>query len=813
MNINIVFADFPKICRLCLACGDLFPILKLDVLRIFSTITDIEVKEEDRMPENMCSECIKQLEIISNFIRTCKNNDETLRAVLLEELEKALAVENENDDNDFNDVKNESDSDYSDKPFHQENVKEEIIAEPDIDNFKKENPVSCENCTENFASEKALLEHYNEIVTCRPRDFVTDQSLVNIVDYLEKEKGRRFKKIKAESDEEPEFVKGRKLKGKRRFLCNYCGKNYTRKNGLERHILSHTGVKPFECKECGKCYITKDTLKTHLLTHTGIKAHKCKVCQKSFTQSSHLSYHMRRHAGDKPHLCTFCGKGFLSSYHLERHKLMHTGVKPFECNQCGKQFVRSTTLRDHLLIHSGEKPFQCQHCGKQFNRKQSLTNHVLVHTGQSKGGSSEGAEEVIVGHSNQPQRSSNHTTSDQSLSGNPPVLTPFVRNPSESLNAELPQNICTGCASQLEDLLIFSEKCKNTETMLNNIYAARCEEKYDQTFYPDKKELYETCDDEFEQENCSTPPSSDDKLKMVWDEEVEENPYKKEKMKKKSAMKCELCDKIFYGKAAFSNHSRMHKKKRELKKFLCNYCGKNFIKNSHLDRHIRSHTGIKPYECKECSKSFVQSNDLKRHLLTHTREKVFQCPLCSKSFHQKSVMDNHLLTHVNERNIPCTICDKKFTLKAYLDVHMRTHTGMKPFKCPHCYKQFHQKSGLNNHILTHTGEKPFKCSTCSKSFIQSNHLKEHSRIHSGEKPYICSFCGKTFAYNSTLKVHLRQHTGEKPFICTSCKKGFHDSSNLRRHIHRHHTSNSKNCKEENDTENDVGQYQHSVILD
>lgn len=177
-----------------------------------------------------------------------------------------------------------------------------------------------------------------------------------------------------------EFVKGKAIKGKRKFLCNYCGKNYTRKNGLDRHIMSHTGIKPFECKECGKCYITKDTLKTHILIHAGIKRYKCKICQKSFIQSSHLNYHMRRHAGEKPHVCSFCGKGFLSTYHLERHKLMHTGVKPFKCDLCDKHFVRSTTLRDHLLLHTGERPFQCQHCGKQFNRKQTLTNHVnLVH--------------------------------------------------------------------------------------------------------------------------------------------------------------------------------------------------------------------------------------------------------------------------------------------------------------------------------------------------------------------------------------------------------------------------------------------------
>lgn len=351
----------------------------------------MQVKEEDKLPENICDNCVKQLEDISTFIITCENNDLTLRKIILQEYEKSLAAqtdfcdtENDNEQCDEpDDLKNEHDN--SDNSFCEYSIKQEFIIEPNFDETNNvEGPVSCENCSENFPDSQSLNDHYKEIIMCRPRDYDIDTSSVpNIIDYLKKnKKEKKLKKKKDKCEGEPEIIKGRQLKGKRRFLCCYCGKNYTRKNGLDRHILSHTGVKPFECKECGKRYITKDTLKTHLLTHTGVKSHKCMICQKMFTQSSHLSYHMRRHSGEKPYSCTFCGKGFLSNYHLERHKLMHTGVKPFECKQCGKQFVRGTTLRDHLLIHTGEKPFQCQHCGKQFNRKQSLTNHVLVHTGQ-----------------------------------------------------------------------------------------------------------------------------------------------------------------------------------------------------------------------------------------------------------------------------------------------------------------------------------------------------------------------------------------------------------------------------------------------
>ncbi|CAG9857348.1 unnamed protein product [Phyllotreta striolata] len=383
MSANVKFKEFPKICRCCLSYGDLKPIVDLENVETFMTITNIKIKEEDKMPENVCLKCAGQFDIIANFVEMCKTAEKTLKLAVIKELE----------------LQDQSDNNETTDDFLLDNVKQEIVElEPDI--VLHLNPASrpptCENCSESFPSAPDLLKHYSDFSSCTPDDSGSvsistkhkkqkrpcNVNNINIVEYLRKPRGRKKREIKEESDGEAEYVKGRRLKGKRRFLCNFCGKNYTRKNGLDRHMLSHSGVKPFECRECGKCYITKDTLKTHMLTHSGIKAHKCTVCEKSFTQSSHLSYHMRRHNGERPYSCSFCGKGFLSTYHLDRHKLMHTGVKPYECKQCGKQFVRSTTLRDHMLIHTGEKPFVCQHCGKQFNRKQSLTNHVLVHTGE-----------------------------------------------------------------------------------------------------------------------------------------------------------------------------------------------------------------------------------------------------------------------------------------------------------------------------------------------------------------------------------------------------------------------------------------------
>lgn len=56
-------------------------------------------------------------------------------------------------------------------------------------------------------------------------------------------------------------------KEKNPYVCNICGKDYTLKHNLKRHIASHSGVKPFPCKVCGKYFKRKDTCLDHERSH------------------------------------------------------------------------------------------------------------------------------------------------------------------------------------------------------------------------------------------------------------------------------------------------------------------------------------------------------------------------------------------------------------------------------------------------------------------------------------------------------------------------------------------------------------------
>jgi len=229
-------------------------------------------------------------------------------------------------------------------------------------NQHKEKILACHHCPKMFSDKKLLQIHLKDI----DKSFTCDIC------------GSVFAR------KENLLVHLRKHTGETPYACSDCGETFNMSYKLKNHITKHLNVlkQRFVCEFCGKEYAKKAGLNEHSRTHSGEPAVKCDQCDQTFNTRAAYSQHMNVH--NKKHECQECEKCFGNQRNLERHEKMHNGVKDFQCACCAKSYTSLRSLQKHMEIKhkvtDGKKQaFSCDQCDRSYTRDEYLQRHRKKH--------------------------------------------------------------------------------------------------------------------------------------------------------------------------------------------------------------------------------------------------------------------------------------------------------------------------------------------------------------------------------------------------------------------------------------------------
>ncbi|CAG9801039.1 unnamed protein product [Chironomus riparius] len=173
------------------------------------------------------------------------------------------------------------------------------------------------------------------------------------------------------------------------LIC--CGKKYIKKYRLLTHLNSHYNVS-FPCKACGKTFSSKQCLGRHMISHETLKLFECDKCPKSFAKKFQVRNHLQNvHVYEKvvpSFKCHFedCSKIFVNNLRLQHHlKYTHEGGDQVICEICSKTFKKRSSLDEHMRIHT-RKPcdrYQCEICGHYIADIRVFQRHVKNHATES----------------------------------------------------------------------------------------------------------------------------------------------------------------------------------------------------------------------------------------------------------------------------------------------------------------------------------------------------------------------------------------------------------------------------------------------
>lgn len=621
------------------------------------------------------------------------------------------------------------------------------------------------------------------------------------------------------------------------FVCDYCGRSFTRKHNLQTHIEnchinfsckcdicgqsfgSPAGLQlhlsrghnryeqPFpECDLCGRIFTRKQNIMSHMITvHLqGVGPEiRCKFCEKVFTTDRNLKRHVNQiHNPNAQYpTCDLCKKVFKGKHSLIAHiQAVHNSSERdiIKCELCNKIYTNNRNLKRHIEMFHGEKEeFKCDICPKVYTSNQSLKRH------SRKAHNTDNLDEFTCATCTKP------INGRENLESHIQVYHKQDLSNSNDSNEVDPANkvSCHKCGRYFEEEPLLRQHIKHEHSF--------------KTFYKYCKNSLVNQIDRVKQKNNILCFYNCEFCSHVFDSVFGLKVHMRINHDREYCLStCNVCFKKFYSKESVLEHKKICVPPANVNS--CSHCDKLFTDISSLQFHTKifhpqtqiadSHISstnlddsmdVSCYKCGHCNRVYYSERSLKHHVkLKHTTDEAVECEICGKVCSNKYYLASHSKIVHNNSWSKCDYCDKQFKSKRNIRRHIEyTHLGMQRYKCIECETLFKEKRSLRKHVRTkHPDSVIFpQCQFCQKRFESAKSCKIHLKLlHSfNMNTYPCHMCSVSFSSNKALGIHLRtKHLAEDDiYKCQDCNLVFKGQEKFEQHNEVFHVNLIKNLKQ------------------
>ncbi|XP_078078130.1 uncharacterized protein LOC144499703 [Mustelus asterias] len=261
--------------------------------------------------------------------------------------------------------------------------------------------------------------------------------------------------------------------------------------------------------------------------------------------------------------------------------------------------------------------------------------------------------------------------------------------------------------------------------------------------------------------------------------------------------------------------------------FYCIFCRFHCkSKSSALYHIVRVHDKPYPYQCGECGRCFVMDKELKRHMSVHTGEAYYKCSRCDfESDYARAYKNHEKQCSSQQREDNCSEIQKisidadkqqnadqqKKLISSELpsvqpqssrndevQVHENSFPKMESSEAGKKYLELNvgtvQASKFQllepaEHVVAHQQDSAsskdniLSCHECGKTFEEQDLYQKHKLLHSVEKPLTCEPpLDDVAALNADME---KNHAEQKTFDCDSCNAKYQSKDDLQHHLNIH----------------------------